>query len=94
MMERGVSTLTSRRSSGGVGLLLAFALAPAVFPSPFFRTAMGDLIPLLVIAAACIPSARNALRQPWAYPPVLESYDGGHGHVGFQPGHVGVVLKW
>ena len=44
----------------GVGLLLAFALAPAVFPSPFFRTAMGDLIPLLVIAAACIPSARNA----------------------------------
>ena len=44
----------------GVGLLLAFALAPAVFPSPFFRTAMGDLIPLLVIAAACIPSAKNA----------------------------------
>jgi signal transduction histidine kinase len=44
----------------GVGLLLAFALAPAVFPNPFFRTAIGDLIPLLVIAAACIPSARNA----------------------------------
>jgi signal transduction histidine kinase len=44
----------------GVGLLLAFALAPVVFPNPFFRTAMGDLIPLLVIAAACIPSARNA----------------------------------
>ncbi len=44
----------------GVGLLLAFALAPRVFPNPVFRTAMGDLIPLLVIAAACIPSARNA----------------------------------
>ncbi len=44
----------------GVGLLLAFVLAPAVFPNPFFRTAMGDLVPLLVIAAACIPSARNA----------------------------------
>jgi signal transduction histidine kinase len=44
----------------GVGLLLAFVLAPEVFPNPFFRTAMGDLIPLLVIAAACIPSARNA----------------------------------
>jgi len=44
----------------GVGLLLAFALAPAVVPNPFFRTAMGDLVPLLAIAAACIPSARNA----------------------------------
>jgi signal transduction histidine kinase len=44
----------------GVGLLLAFVLAPAVFPNPFFRTAMGDLIPLVVIAAACIPSVRNA----------------------------------
>jgi signal transduction histidine kinase len=44
----------------GVGLLLAFVLAPAVFPNPFVRTAMGDLVPLLVLAAACIPSARNA----------------------------------
>jgi signal transduction histidine kinase len=44
----------------GVGLLLAFALAPAVFPSPFFRVAMGDLVPLLVLAAAFIVSARNA----------------------------------
>jgi signal transduction histidine kinase len=44
----------------GVGLLLAFALAPAVFPNPFFRTAMGDLIPLLVIAAACLLCAKNA----------------------------------
>ncbi len=55
--------LSSRHISwflAGVGLLLAFVLAPALFPRPFFRTAMGDLIPLLVIAAACIPSARNA----------------------------------
>ena len=44
----------------GAGLLLVFVLAPAVFPSPFFRLAIGDLIPLLVITAACIPSARNA----------------------------------
>ena len=44
----------------GVGLLLAFALAPVVFPSPLFRVAMGDLIPLLVIVAASIVSARNA----------------------------------
>ena len=45
---------------GGACLLLAFVLAPAVFPSPFFRVAMGNLIPLLVIAAAFILSARNA----------------------------------
>jgi signal transduction histidine kinase len=44
----------------GVGLLLAFALAPVVFPNPFFRVAMGDLIPLLAITAAFILSARNA----------------------------------
>ena len=43
----------------GVGLLLAFALAPVVFPSPFFRVAMGNLVPLLVITAAFIVSARN-----------------------------------
>ncbi len=44
----------------GVGLLLAFVLAPVVFPSPLFRVAMGDLVPLLVMAAASIVSARNA----------------------------------
>jgi signal transduction histidine kinase len=44
----------------GVGLLLAFVLAPVVFPSPFFRLAMGDGVPLLVITAAFIVSARNA----------------------------------
>jgi signal transduction histidine kinase len=44
----------------GVGLLLAFALAPALFPGAMFRLAMGDGIPLLVLAAALILSARNA----------------------------------
>jgi len=44
----------------GVGLLLAFVLAPVVFPSPFFRVATGDVIPLLVITAAFILCARNA----------------------------------
>ena len=44
----------------GVGLLLAFVLAPVVFPSPLFRVATGDLVPLLVITAAFIVSARNA----------------------------------
>jgi len=41
-------------------VLLAFALAPVVFPSVLFRVAMGDLIPLLVVVAAFIVSARNA----------------------------------
>jgi signal transduction histidine kinase len=40
---------------------LAFALAPALFPSPFFRVTMGDMVPLLVIVAAFIVSARNML---------------------------------
>jgi len=44
----------------GVGLLLAFVLVPVVFPSPFFRVATGDVIPLLVITAAFILCARNA----------------------------------
>ena len=44
----------------GVGLLVAFALAPSVFPNPYFRLAMGDLTPLLAIAAAVIVTARNA----------------------------------
>ena len=30
-------------------------------------------------------------RQPWAHTPVLESDDGGHGHVVFQPGVLDVV---
>ena len=44
----------------GVGLLLAFALAPAVFPTPSFRVAMGDLVPLLVIVAVFVVSLGNA----------------------------------
>ncbi len=44
----------------GAGLLLAFALAPVAFPNPFFRLAMGDLVPLLAMAAAFILCTRNA----------------------------------
>ena len=44
----------------GIFLLLAFALAPAVFPSEAFRVAMGDLVPLVVLAAAFVLSAKNA----------------------------------
>jgi signal transduction histidine kinase len=44
----------------GVGLLLAFALAPVVYPNPFFRVAMGDVLPLLLITASFVVSTRNA----------------------------------
>ncbi len=43
-----------------VGLLLAFALAPLAFPGASFRVAMGDIVPLLIISAAFVVSARNA----------------------------------
>lgn len=46
---------------GGICLLLAFALAPAVFPNAAFRVANGDLVPLVVLAAAFFVCARNAL---------------------------------
>ncbi len=55
-----VSRLHISSLLGGVGLLLALFLVPAVFPSPFLRVATGDLIPLLLVAAALILSARNA----------------------------------
>jgi signal transduction histidine kinase len=42
------------------GLLLAFALAPLIFPNSAFRVAMGNIVPLLVIIAAFVVSGRNA----------------------------------
>ncbi len=45
----------------GICLLLAFALAPMVFTSAHFRVAMGDLVPLFVLAATFGLSVRNAL---------------------------------
>jgi signal transduction histidine kinase len=56
-----VSRLQISSFLGGALLLLAFAVAPAVFPNPFFRLAMGDLVPILVITAACTLSVQNAL---------------------------------
>ncbi len=43
-----------------IWLLAAFALAPVVFPSETFRVAMGDLVPLAVLAATFVVSAKNA----------------------------------
>lgn len=44
----------------GICLLLAFALAPVVFPNATFRVALGDIVPLLALAVAFVLSARNA----------------------------------
>jgi len=44
----------------GLGLLLAFALTPHIFRNPLVRTAMGDLVPLLVTTATTILTLRNA----------------------------------
>lgn len=46
---------------GAIGLLAAFAAIPIVFPNQVFRVAMGDVVPLIVIAGSCIFSAKNAL---------------------------------
>lgn len=59
-MMREVSRLHISSSLSAAGLLLAFALAPEVFPNPFFRVVLGDLVPIAVITAACTLSALNA----------------------------------
>ncbi len=56
MPLRPISSLTC-----GIALVLGFALAPVVFPNPFFRVVMGDLIPLLVSTATLVLTTRNAL---------------------------------
>jgi signal transduction histidine kinase len=59
-MMGAVSRLQISPLLAAAALLLAFALAPFAFPSPRFSAAMGDLVPLVVIVAAFIVSARNA----------------------------------
>jgi len=44
----------------GLGLLLVYALTPHVFPNPFVRTVMGDLVPLAVALATTVLSLKNA----------------------------------
>ena len=46
---------------GHYALVLAFALAPIVFPNPFFRIVMGDAVPLLICTATIVLATRNAL---------------------------------
>ena len=54
MRVRRISSLAC-----GTALVLVFALAPIVFPKPFFRIAMGDLVALLVSAATIVLVIRN-----------------------------------
>ena len=56
MRPRQISAL-----AGGTALALAFALAPWVYPNSYFRTAMGDLVPWLVVTATLFLTVRNAL---------------------------------
>jgi signal transduction histidine kinase len=56
MLLRPISSLAF-----GIALVLAFALAPIVFPNQYFRVAMGDLVPLVVCTATLVLSVRNAL---------------------------------
>jgi signal transduction histidine kinase len=45
---------------GGLGILLAFALVPGIFPVPWLRLAIGDLFPLLLLLGASILCATNS----------------------------------
>jgi len=44
----------------GLLIVLAFGMAPLVFPSATFRIAMGDLVPLLLLGITCFLCVRNA----------------------------------
>ena len=48
---------------GGAALLVGFALGPLVIPGAYFRTAMGDLVPLVVVTATIILTFRNGLES-------------------------------
>src|SRR6266404_417634 len=57
---QGVPVRPISSLAGGIALVLGFALAPIVFPNPFFRIAMGDVVPLLISTATIVLSTRNA----------------------------------
>src|SRR5882757_6081911 len=56
MLGRSISPVVA-----GIALLLMFALAPVVFPNPFFRIVMGDLIPLVISTATLVLAVRNTV---------------------------------
>jgi len=48
---------------GGAALLAGFVLAPLVIPGAYFQTAIGDLVPLVVVGATIILTFRNAIES-------------------------------
>src|SRR5271165_261947 len=48
---------------GALALLVVYGVAPLVIPYPFFRTAMGDLVPAVILAATIVLTVRNALES-------------------------------
>jgi signal transduction histidine kinase len=56
VLLRPISSLAGR-----IALVLAFVLAPIVFPNPFFRVAMGDITALLISTATIVLATKNAL---------------------------------
>jgi signal transduction histidine kinase len=59
MMQR-VSLRPITSAVCGLALVIAFALVPLVFPKPFFQTAIGNLIPLLIATGTLVLAIRNA----------------------------------
>ena len=49
--------------AGAAATLLAFAVAPYLFPNPLFRLAMGDIVPLVVALATALIMAGNAIES-------------------------------
>ena len=85
VFKRPISALV-----GGVCLLALFALVPSL-PSAFLRTALGDLIPLVVVTATVIVATRNAVEKPRPGAVVLGSDQLGNGDVVVQPGQLVLV---
>lgn len=63
-------------------MLFVFAVAPVLFPNPFFRVAMGDLVPIMVITAACTLCAQNAF------------HSGGHTRLFWSLMTAGMAMWW
>lgn len=58
-----VSSYRKSFLAGATATLVAFAIAPYLFPNPMFRLAMGDIVPLVVALAAAIIMAGNAVES-------------------------------
>src|SRR5258708_32669504 len=85
MMQRSVSTpylVAPLRSWSTAGL----CSGSGGVSQPLVSRGHGGLDPTAGDYGRLHGLRQKRLRQPWAHAPVLESDDGGHGHVGFHPG--------